>query len=238
MSTSTPYVTAAHAAPRLDACTAVLFDLDGTLADTAPDLAAAVIKMQVARGLTPTPYETLRTVASAGARGLLGAGFGIAPGEPGYDALRDEFLANYAADLCVLTRLFPGIGALLDALDARGVRWGIVTNKAMRLTEPLVAQLGLAERAACVVSGDTTPHPKPHPAPLLHAAQALGLAPARIVYVGDDLRDIQAGRAAGMATIAAAYGYCGEGVPPADWQAQHLAASTGELHEMLERLAL
>lgn len=225
-------------APRLDACAAVLFDLDGTLADTAPDLAAAVTKMQRARALPETPLASLRPLASAGARGLLAGAFGIAPDSPGYDAMRDEFIANYATDLCVHTTLFAGIDTLLADLDARGVRWGIVTNKAARLTDPLVALLGLAARAGCVVSGDTTPHSKPHPAPLLHAAQQLQIEPARIVYVGDDLRDIQAGRAAGMATIAAAYGYCGDNVAPEDWQAQHLAATPDELQQLLRDVRL
>ncbi|AOK67010.1 phosphoglycolate phosphatase [Burkholderia multivorans] len=225
-------------APRLQHCEAVLFDLDGTLADTAPDLAAAVNKMQRVRGLPETPLDALRRLASAGARGLLGGAFGITPDTPGYDAMRDEFLANYAADICVQTTLFPGIAEVLDELEARGVRWGIVTNKAMRLTAPLVELLGLASRAACVVGGDTTPHPKPHPAPLLHAAGLLALAPDRIVYVGDDLRDIQAGYAAGMATVAAAYGYCGDGAAPGDWRAQHLVGTTGELRDLLRDVAL
>ncbi|PRE46769.1 phosphoglycolate phosphatase [Burkholderia multivorans] len=225
-------------APRLQHCEAVLFDLDGTLADTAPDLAAAVNKMQRVRGLPETPLDALRRLASAGARGLLGGAFGITPDTPGYDAMRDEFLANYAADICVQTTLFPGIAEVLDELEARGVRWGIVTNKAMRLTAPLVELLGLASRAACVVGGDTTPHSKPHPAPLLHAADLLGLAPGRIVYVGDDLRDIQAGYAAGMATVAAAYGYCGDGAAPGDWRAQHLVGTTGELRDLLRDVAL
>ncbi|MBN6728225.1 phosphoglycolate phosphatase [Burkholderia multivorans] len=225
-------------APRLQHCEAVLFDLDGTLADTAPDLAAAVNKMQRVRGLPETPLDALRRLASAGARGLLGGAFGITPETPGYDAMRDEFLANYAADICVQTTLFPGIAEVLDELEARGVRWGIVTNKAMRLTAPLVQLLGLASRAACVVGGDTTPHSKPHPAPLLHAAGLLALAPDRIVYVGDDLRDIQAGYAAGMATVAAAYGYCGDGAAPGDWRAQHLVGTTGELRDLLRDVAL
>ncbi|MDN8010839.1 phosphoglycolate phosphatase [Burkholderia multivorans] len=225
-------------APRLQHCEAVLFDLDGTLADTAPDLAAAVNKMQRVRGLPETPLDALRRLASAGARGLLGSAFGITPDTPGYDAMRDEFLANYAADICVQTTLFPGIAEVLDELEARGVRWGIVTNKAMRLTAPLVELLGLASRAACVVGGDTTPHSKPHPAPLLHAAGLLALTPDRIVYVGDDLRDIQAGYAAGMATVAAAYGYCGDGAAPGDWRAQHLVGTTGELRDLLRDVAL
>ncbi|PRF64123.1 phosphoglycolate phosphatase [Burkholderia multivorans] len=225
-------------APRLQRCEAVLFDLDGTLADTAPDLAAAVNKMQRVRGLPETPLDALRRLAYAGARGLLGGAFGITPETPGYDAMRDEFLANYAADICVQTTLFPGIAEVLDELEARGVRWGIVTNKAMRLTAPLVELLGLASRAACVVGGDTTPHSKPHPAPLLHAAGLLALAPDRIVYVGDDLRDIQAGYAAGMATVAAEYGYCGDGAAPGDWRAQHLVGTTGELRDLLRDVAL
>ncbi|KAF1035809.1 MAG: N-acetylmuramic acid 6-phosphate phosphatase [Burkholderia lata] len=227
------------ALPSLATCDAVLFDLDGTLADTAPDLAGAVHKMQRDRGLPETPLDLLRPLASVGARGLLGGGgFGIKPDAPGYEAMRIEFLANYATAICVKTVLFPGIAELLDELDARGVRWGIVTNKATRLTEPLVALLGLASRAACVVCGDTTAHAKPHPAPLLHAAGLMDIAPERIVYVGDDLRDIQAGTAAGMATIAAAFGYCGDGVAPADWQAQHLAATTDALRELLRNVAL
>ncbi len=147
----------------LGLCQAVLFDLDGTLADTAPDLAAAVNKMRHDRGLEMVPLENLRPLASAGARGLIGAAFGIGPDDHEFASMREEFLANYEADLCIETTLFPGIPELLDDLDARGVRWGIVTNKVARLTEPLVAQLGLEERAGCVVSGDTTPHSKPHP---------------------------------------------------------------------------
>ncbi|WP_109481998.1 HAD-IA family hydrolase [Paraburkholderia sp. C35] len=218
-------------------CQGILFDLDGTLADTAPDLAAAVNKMRHERGLEMVPLEQLRPLASAGARGLLGGAFGIGPDHHDYASMRDEFLANYEADLCIETLLFPGISEILDDLDARGVRWGIVTNKVSRLTEPLVAQLGLDTRAGCVVSGDTTPHSKPHPAPLLHAAKELDLAPERIVYVGDDLRDIQAGFAAGMVTVAAAYGYCGNDIPPTQWHAKHVVKSTGELLNLLREIS-
>ncbi|WP_310631444.1 phosphoglycolate phosphatase [Paraburkholderia sp.] len=217
----------------LAACDAVLFDFDGTLADTAPDLAAAVNQIRHARGLAPTPYEKLRPLASAGARGLIGGAFGIGPDDPEFAAMREEFLANYAANLRVKTALFPGIDAVLDDLDARGVRWGIVTNKVARLTDPLVKLMHLDTRAACVVSGDTTPYSKPHPAPLLHAAEALGIAPQRVVYVGDDLRDVQAGHAAGMATIAAAYGYCGNVEPPAQWNADYLADTAETLLALL-----
>jgi phosphoglycolate phosphatase len=214
-------------------CQAVLFDLDGTLADTAPDLAAAVNKMRHERGLQMVPLEDLRPLASAGARGLIGGAFGIGPDSHEFASMREEFLANYEADLCIETTLFQGIDAILDDLDARGVRWGIVTNKVAQLTEPLVALLGLDERAGCVVSGDTTPHSKPHPAPLLHAAKELAIAPERIIYVGDDLRDVQAGFAAGMVTVAAAYGYCGTDLPPTQWHAKHVVQTTAELQVLL-----
>ena len=217
-------------------CQAVLFDLDGTLADTAPDLAAAVNKMRHERGLEMVPLENLRPLASAGARGLIGGAFGIGPEHPKFSAMREEFLVNYEADLCIETTLFQGIDAVLDELDARGVRWGIVTNKVARLTDPLVALLGLDLRAGCVVSGDTTPHSKPHPAPLLHAARMLDLSPERIVYVGDDLRDVQAGFAAGMVTVAAAYGYCGNDIPPTRWHAQHVVQSPAELQKLLREI--
>ncbi|CAD6551933.1 HAD family hydrolase [Paraburkholderia sabiae] len=218
-------------------CQGILFDLDGTLADTAPDLAAAVNRMRHDRGLEMVPLEQLRPLASAGARGLLGGAFGIGPEHHDYASMRDEFLANYEADLCIETILFPGIGEILDDLDSRGVRWGIVTNKVARLTEPLVAQLGLDTRAGCVVSGDTTPHSKPHPAPLLHAAKELDLSPERIVYIGDDLRDVQAGFAAGMVTVAAAYGYCGNDIPPTQWHAKHVVNSTAELLGLLRDIS-
>jgi len=154
----------------------VLFDLDGTLADTAPDLAAVANRMRAVRGLAPLPYDELRPLASHGARGLIGKALGVAQQESGFVTLRDEFFATYEAALCVHSRLFEGMEAVLGAIETRGARWGIVTNKMMRFTDPLVAALGLRERAACVVSGDTTPHAKPHPAPLLHALTACEVA--------------------------------------------------------------
>jgi N-acetyl-D-muramate 6-phosphate phosphatase len=220
----------------IDLCRAVLFDLDGTLADTAPDLVAAANKMRADRHLEMLPFEQLRPLASAGARGLIGGAFGISPEHHEFASMRDEFLANYEADLCIETALFPGIDALLDELDARGVDWGIVTNKVGRLAVPLVELLGLAARARCVVSGDTTPHAKPHPAPLLYAASELALPPEQIVYIGDDLRDVQAGFAAGMVTVAAAYGYCGTDLPPAMWHAQHIVNSPTQLRRLLSGL--
>ncbi|MDE2358055.1 MAG: HAD-IA family hydrolase [Betaproteobacteria bacterium] len=198
---------------------AVLFDLDGTLADTAGDLALAVNRIRRVRGLEPLPVEALRAHASAGARGLLGAGMGVAPDHADYPQLRDEFLANYAAGLAMTTRLFDGVAALLRELDARMLRWGIVTNKATRFTQPVVEALGLDARAGVIVSGDTTAHPKPHPEPLLHAARLLEVDASQCVYVGDDLRDVIAGNAAGMSTIVAEYGYLGNPASADEWPA-------------------
>ncbi len=197
---------------------AMLFDLDGTLADTAPDLAAAANAMRVARGLEPVPLERLRPMASHGARGLVGVAFECAPGDADYEALRVEFLDRYEAALAVHSTLFDGMPDVLDALEARGIAWGIVTNKAMRFTAPLAAKLGLATRAGAIVGGDTTAFAKPHPAPLLHAADLLDIPPSECIYVGDDLRDMTAGHAAGMGTVAAAWGYCGRS-EPTQWQA-------------------
>lgn len=211
---------------------AILFDLDGTLADTAPDLANALNRLRSARGLTPTPYAQLRPVASAGARGLIGAAFRLQPGDDGYEELRVGFLDNYAAALAVDTCLFDDIAALLHGLDQRGLAWGIVTNKAARFTDSLVPQIGL-QAAGCVVSGDTTAHAKPHPAPLLEAARRLQLAPQDCWYVGDDLRDIQAGRAAGMPTVAAAWGYCGH-VEPLSWGADAMVAAPLDLLVLID----
>jgi phosphoglycolate phosphatase len=218
---------------RLPAPKAVLFDLDGTLADTAPDLAYAVNKMRADRGLAPTPFELLRPLASAGARGLIGAAFGIGPADEAFDALRTEFLANYAAHIADATVLFDGIDALLSSIDARGLRWGIVTNKPALYTDALLPLIGL-QHAACSISGDTTAHAKPHPEPLLEAARRLQLPPADCWYVGDDLRDIQAGKAAGMATIAAGWGYCGL-IEPQVWDADQIAAQPGDIVEQLSR---
>ncbi len=208
---------------------AVFFDLDGTLADTAPDLAAAANRLVVEHGMMPVAYEKLRPVASHGARGLIGAAFGKRPEDPEFPSLRDTFLDYYEADIAVHTHLFDGMAEVLARLEANGIRWGIVTNKIARFTVPLVKAIGLAPRASAVVSGDTTPHAKPHPAPLLHAAKLSGVAPARCMYVGDDLRDIQAGKAAGMATVSAAYGYCGDSEPPETWGADYLIRHPSEL---------
>jgi phosphoglycolate phosphatase len=208
---------------------AVLFDLDGTLADTAPDLAAALNRVRRARGLDPVPEARLRPSASHGARGLLGAGMGVSPEHPDYPTLRDAFLAEYEAALCVGTTLFAEVDALLDAIEGRSLKWGIVTNKATRYTTPLLDLLGLGGRAGAVVCGDTTPHAKPHPAPLLAAAERLGIAPGRCVYVGDAERDVIAGIAAGMHTIVARYGYIEPHEAPETWPADGLIDDPREL---------
>ena len=198
---------------------AVLFDLDGTLADTAPDLAGALNRLLAEHGRAAVPLAYARRVTSSGARGMLRVGFGIDPWHAEYDALRTRFLELYAENLCRETRLFDGIAELLAALEGRGLPWGVVTNKAERFTLPLLDALGLGGRTACVVGGDTTGRAKPHPDPLLHAAQALALAPAACLYLGDDLRDVQAARAAGMPVLAAGYGYLGDEGDPGAWGA-------------------
>ena len=202
---------------------AALFDFDGTLADTAPDLAAAVNRMRVEEGHEPLPLERLRPFASSGARGLLLAGFGLKPDDPDYRAMRETFLAYYAERICEHTRLFPGIAELLRELQARGIAWGVVTNKATRLTERVLAALNL--EPDCVACGDTTPHLKPHPASLLHAAGQLRLPPQSCCYLGDDLRDIKAAQAAGMRPIAVEWGYHHpEHDGPSAWQADAVIA--------------
>lgn len=212
----------------------LLFDLDGTLVDSAPDLAGAANDLRAEHGLAPLPLDALRPMVGAGARGMVGVAFGLTPDDAGFAALKEAFLDRYAQRLLVHTRLFDAVVPLLDALDASGQRWGIVTNKAMRYTAPIVAGLGLESRAAVVIAGDTTPHAKPHPEPLLEAARRVGVAPQSCHYIGDDLRDIQAGRAAGMATAAAAWGYLGQGEPIEAWGADRVLHSPDQLLQWLE----
>lgn len=213
---------------------AVLFDLDGTLIDSAPDLAGAVNALRERKGLDAVPYARLRPMVGTGARGMIGAAFGLQPGDAGFDDLRDEFLALYEQNLLRHTRVFEQMVPVLDALDAAGLRWGIVTNKAERFALPVVQSLGLHLRAGAMVCGDTTPHAKPHPAPLLEAARRIGCDATACVYVGDDLRDVQAGRAAGMATLAAAWGYLGQGEAIDAWGADGLIDIPGELLKWLD----
>lgn len=211
----------------------MLFDLDGTLADTAPDLARALNRVRAAHRLAPMPVETTRSYTSSGARGLLKVGFGLEPGDERYDALRLQFLEFYAAEICVDTRLFEGMAELLDQLDRDRLPWGVVTNKAERFTLPLLQGLRLGGRAACVVGGDTAARAKPHPDPLLHAAAALQLPPAACLYVGDDVRDVQAARAAGMRVLAAKYGYLGDGGAIESWQADAIIDHPREVLDYL-----
>jgi N-acetyl-D-muramate 6-phosphate phosphatase len=212
---------------------AVLFDLDGTLIDSAPDLAGAANDMLIARGLAPHPLAHFRPMVGSGARGMVGRAFDIGPNDDRFNALRDEFLQRYEARMTRETQVFDDVRALLDALSADALPWGIVTNKATRFSEPLVRALGLAARAATLVCGDTTPHSKPHPAPLLEAARRLRIDAADCVYVGDDLRDVQAGRAAGMGTIAVGWGYHGTGEPIEAWGADHIVPTPADLLKRL-----
>jgi len=213
---------------------AVLFDLDGTLIDSAPDLGAAADQMRTDRGLAPLPLDRYRPMAGAGARGMLGVAFGITPDAPEFIALRDEFFLNYEARMLRNTQVFAGVAELVEALCARGLSWGVVTNKSVRFTDPLTRAIPLFGTARAIVSGDTTPYAKPHPEPLLEAARRLGVAPASCVYVGDDERDMMAGRAAGMRTIAATYGYMGERAEVARWEADAAIASPLDLLQLLE----
>lgn len=212
---------------------AVLFDLDGTLVDTAPDLAYALNLQRRARAQPEVPVEQLRPFVSQGARGMLRAGFGLTPENAEYAALREEFLDLYAANLCRESQLFHGMAEVLERLEARGMLWGIVTNKLERFTLPLLEALGLSGRAGCIICGDTTAHAKPHPAPLLEASLRLDIDPAACVYVGDDERDIQAGHAAGMLPIVALYGYLGADKPPQQWGADLYISTPLDLLNLL-----
>ncbi|MBS0374751.1 MAG: phosphoglycolate phosphatase [Proteobacteria bacterium] len=207
---------------------ALILDLDGTLLDTAPDMAGALNRLRVEEGAAALPFEAVRPHVSSGAMALVRLGFGEPP-PAAFERLRQRFLALYAERLSEGTSLFPGCAALLEALEARHVPWGIVTNKPEYLTRPLLARLGLLERAGCVIAGDTLPERKPHPRPLLHAAELLGRAPAGCVYVGDHARDIEAGRAAGMYTVAVRYGYTAPGEDPSDWRPDALVGAPEEL---------
>lgn len=214
---------------------AVLFDLDGTLIDSAPDLAGTANDMRIARGLPPMPYEVLRRMVGAGARGMMGLAFEVVPGHEAFEALRDEFFDRYQQRLLRETRVFDQVPALLDALQRQGLPWGIVTNKNSRFGRPVIEGLGLHRSAAVHIYGDTTPHAKPHPEPLLEAARRLRLDPVHCLYVGDDLRDIQAGQAAGMRTLAAAWGYLGAAAPIDQWGADAIVQGAQEVMRWLQR---
>jgi phosphoglycolate phosphatase len=212
---------------------AVFFDLDGTLVDTAPDLGHALNLQRAVHGLPPLPFEAIRPQASHGARGLLHLGFGITPQDSGFAPMRQEFLQLYADNICRHSRLFDGMSAVLNELENRKLPWGVVTNKPARFTEPLLSLLDLAERAACIVSGDTCPEPKPHPGPLLYASQQVDVAPEYCLYVGDAERDIEAARNAGMPCIVAHYGYLDDTDQPHTWGAQGLVSSPEDILDYL-----
>jgi phosphoglycolate phosphatase len=212
---------------------AVLFDLDGTLIDSAPDLGAAADKMRVARGLPSLPLATYRPMAGAGARGLLGIGFGMTPESPGFAEMREEFFRNYEQCMTERTYAFDGVASLIASLESASLAWGVVTNKSKRFTEPLTRQMSLFANACAIVSGDTTPYAKPHPEPLFEAARRIGLDPAHCIYVGDDERDIMAGKAAGMKTVAACYGYLGSAADTSGWGADAQINSPLELLKLL-----
>ena len=213
---------------------AVLFDLDGTLIDSAPDLGAAADKMRTDRGLPSLPMSDYRPMAGAGARGMLGVAFGMAPGHADFEKFKEEFFKNYEACMLDRTYAFEGVADLIEQLNKTGVKWGVVTNKSERFALPLTRAMPLFNTAHTVVGGDTTPHAKPHPAPLLEAARQIGITPEKCLYVGDDERDIIAGRAAGMPTVAAAYGYLGAMLDTAHWQADATIQTPAQLLKLLK----
>jgi phosphoglycolate phosphatase len=219
----------------VNAVDAVLFDLDGTLIDSAPDLAGAGNQLRLARGLPALPVEHFRPMVGSGARGMVRLALDVGPQDESFAALRDEFLQHYEGRMTRDTRIFAEVEPVLQRLSARALPWAIVTNKATRFSEPLVRALGLHERSRALVCGDTTPHSKPHPAPLLEAARRIGVAPQRCAYVGDDLRDVQAGHAAGMLTVAVSWGYLGMGEPIHAWGAHHVIDAP---HQLLTLLGL
>jgi phosphoglycolate phosphatase len=212
---------------------AVLFDLDGTLIDSAPDLGAAADKMRTDRGLEPFPMSVYRPLAGAGARGMISVAFGLTPESPGFEALKEEFFANYESCLTERTYVFEGVSELIVRISQAGLKWGVVTNKSSRFTLPLTENMSLFNTAQTIISGDTTAHAKPHPAPLIEAARQLGVSTGRCVYVGDDERDIVAGRAAGMPTVAAAYGYLGSDADTQGWNADFTISAPLALLKLL-----
>lgn len=208
---------------------AVFFDLDGTLADTAPDLAAALNQLLEERELPSLPLAVIRPVVSQGANALLRLAFALEKEDPEFDTLQQRFLEIYAARLHNGTDLFPGMAEVLTALDADGIKWGVITNKPAWLTTSLIHKLGLDQRAVCVISGDSTEYKKPHPAPLLYACETADIEPGDSVYIGDARRDIEAGQSAGMHTLVAKYGYIDEQEHPDQWLANGMISEPQEI---------
>jgi len=217
-----------------DNVNAVLFDLDGTLIDSAPDLGAAADKMRTDRFLDPIPLSLYRPMAGAGARGMIAVAFGLTPQDAAFEALKEEFFLNYEARLVKNTHVFDGVTELIARICDAGLKWGVVTNKSARFTLPLTRAMSLFTTAQTIISGDTLAYAKPHPAPLLEAARQLNLSPERCIYVGDDERDIVAGRAAGMPTVAAAYGYLGKVSDTENWNADFTITQPCELLNLLK----
>lgn len=215
---------------------AVLFDLDGTLIDSAPDLGAAADKMRIDRGLLSWPLQHYRHMAGAGARGMLAIAFDMTPEHPDFEAMKEEFLANYENCMTERTIIFDGVVDMIAQLQEKGLPWGVVTNKSNRFTDPLTRSMPLFSTAGAIVSGNTTPHAKPHPEPLLEAARRMSVAPARCVYVGDDERDIVAGLAAGMGTVAATYGYLGQQSDISRWNAHLHIDSPSDLLKFINKV--
>lgn len=215
---------------------AVLFDLDGTLVDTAPDFASVLNRMLAAAGREPLPYATIRAAVSQGASTVVGLGFGdLGMESDAFARQRQAFLDDYSRHLADDSCLFPGLDAILDTLEEQRIPWGVVTNKPSRYTLPLLEQLGLGKRCAVTICPDMVTRTKPDPEPMLKACDQIKVDPRRSVYVGDHLRDIQAGKAAGMPTIAAGWGYIPATEDIRSWQADHLAASVTDLATLLAR---
>lgn len=214
----------------------VLFDLDGTLLDTAPDLAEALNAVLVENNRTPLPYEAIRPVVSHGGIALIELGFELEQSDPAFDPLRQRLLEIYRENISRLTRPFPGITELLEKLEKRGLGWGVVTNKPAWLTDPLLKDLDLYDRAVAVVSGDTLDERKPHPAPMLYACELADSEPGQCVYIGDAQRDIEAGINAGMHTLVALFGYLQEQDDPRNWQADDMIETPMELLTWLDQV--
>lgn len=213
----------------------VLFDLDGTLLDTAPDLAFALNQVREEQGLPSLAFDQVRAVVSHGGRALIELGFGSSRPEPELERLRQRLMAIYGDNLARSTNLFPGMDQVLDGIEQRRMNWGVVTNKPAFLTEPLLQRMNLHARAACVVSGDTLAERKPHAAPMLHACDLAGSRAAECVYVGDARRDVEAGRRAGMHTLVVLFGYFREGDRPSSWGADGLANNPLEILDWIEQ---
>lgn len=212
----------------------VLFDLDGTLLDTAPDLANALNAVLEMNGRSPLPFAQIRPVVSHGGRALVELGFNLEPHDPGFEPVRKQLLDYYQEHIAEETTLFPGMDQVLKFIEQHGLNWGVVTNKPGWLTRPLMDALKLSRRAAGIVSGDTLNERKPHPAPLLHACDIIGTRPEHCLYVGDARRDIEAGHNAGMPTLVAMFGYLLEEDEPETWGANALIHHPSEILDWLE----